>query len=118
MSNNVIVYSLWVSGREIDNRDQHYPIDPYNYENTHEWSTDFKKVVDGYFNAEVRDSDSEQGKYSEIFEDYIVILFSIDINIEKFENMFDIDNEDVQDLIPYYVDYDFNTVAERISKFK
>lgn len=30
---------------------------------------------------------------------------------------FDLENDDVQEAIPYYDDYKFTTVAERINKF-
>ena len=58
----------------------------------------------------------KEERHKEIYQDYIKTLYSININIEKFENMFglifDINHETSQESIPYYVDYDFNTVAE------
>lgn len=118
---NVIVYNIWVNGRDIEDVDQHYPVNS-NLNNYNVWHSDFKRATDDYFNTEVKDSDREFGYYSEIYQDYIVILFSIDINVNEFENMFDLDfdlkDERVQEMIPYYVDYNLNTIAERIDNFK
>jgi hypothetical protein len=119
--NHVIVYCLWINGRSCDDVDQHFPIESYNVKDRNLWQTDFKKVTQDYFKAKVKDSDDPNGYYTEIYQDYTVILFSIDIDVDKFEKhynlKFDIENDDVQDYIPYYVNYDFNTVAERIAKF-
>jgi hypothetical protein len=117
--NNIQVYNVWVNGRSIEDVDQHFPV---NTNIDRNWNSNLKQAVKDYFNAKVNDCDSEDGFYSEIYQDYIVTLFSIDINIDEFEKKyqikFDIDNEQVQELIPYYCDYNLNTVAERISKFK
>jgi len=120
--NNVIVYCLWVNGRLIEDVDQHFPIDSYNVKDTNIWHSDFKKATQDFFKAKVKDSDSEHGYHTEIFQDYSVCLYSIDIDIEEFENRFDLtfnlEDDDVQECIPYYINYEFNTVAERIGKFK
>jgi hypothetical protein len=45
-----------------------------------------------------------------------------DIDVEKFEQEyemeFDLSSDEVQEAIPYYDDYKFTCVAERIAKFK
>ena len=120
--NNVIVYCLWINGRLIENLDQHFPIESYNVKDTNVWHSDFKKATQDYFKAKVKNSDSEYGFHSEIFQDYSVNLFSIDIDIKEFENKFNLkfnlDDDDVQVCIPYYINYKFNTIAERIGNFK
>lgn len=119
VNGHIQVYTLWVNGRCKEDTNQHFPIDS-NIEETHEWSSDFKKSSSDFLSCEAM-KESEHGLYSDIYQDYHVALFSIDINIEKFENMFDLDfdieDERVQEMIPYYNDYDFNTVCERISNF-
>jgi hypothetical protein len=118
---HIQVYSVWVNGRVIEDINQHFPVNCniLNYDN---WHNDFKQATKDYFGAKVKDSDDDYGFYSEIYKDYHVALYSININIREFENKFDlkfdIENEEVQEMIPYYVDYDFNVVAERIGKFK
>ena len=112
------VYNVWVNGRSIDDVDQHFPIDT-NIDR--HWYSDFKKATQEYFKAKAL-PDKHYENPKEIFQDYVVTLFSIDIDIKKFEKKynlkFNIENDDVQDMIPYYVNYGFNTVAERICKFK
>jgi len=119
INEHIQVYAIWVNGRDIEDINQSFPVNT-NID-TNIWHSDFKKAVKDYFNAKVKDSEGEYGCYSEIYKDYHVGLFSIDINIKEFENKFDLDfdinNEDVQDIIPNYVNYDFNVVAERIGKF-
>lgn len=109
--NFVQVYSIWVNGRYITDVDQHFPVET-NVDR--EWTTDFKKATDLFFNAKVYGSEFD----AEIYQDYIVTLFVIDIDTDEFERdfdlEFDISDEGVQDVIPYYADYDFTTVAERI----
>ena len=116
---HIQVFSIWVNGRDINDTDQHFPID-CNV-NTHEWRFGLKQVVNDFYKVKVKDADGEHGFYSEIFKDFHVALCSIDINIKDFENRFDLDfdieDENVQEMIPYYVDYDLNVVAERIGKF-
>jgi hypothetical protein len=115
---NIIVYCVWVNGRDIDDENQHFPIDT-NVEG--DWHSDFKRAFTDYYGAIGFEYDEFGDASNDLYKDYIVILFSININIEKFENMFDldfdIDNDDVQEMIPYYINYDFNIVAERISEF-
>ena len=81
------VYSVWVSGRDIDDNDQHFPI---IMEDCHEWTNNLKGAVKLYNSVKVSDV-GEFGLNSEIYRDYIVILFSIDINVKEFENRFDLD---------------------------
>lgn len=119
---HIIVYTIWLNGRSIDNIENHYPIDCYNVDGIREWTTNFKKIVKDYFKIIVKDSDNKDGDYTEAFKDYHICLYSIDVDIKEFEIMFgldfDINNEDVQDCLPDYINYDFNVVAERIAKFK
>lgn len=111
--NYVQVYNVWVNGRDADDLDQHYPIDTNI---NRDWHSDFKKATEDYFNAKSLKMCDEL-----VYQDYQVSLFSIDINIEAFEEMFglkwDLTDDNVLEMIPYYKDYDFNTVAERIAKF-
>jgi hypothetical protein len=115
MYNFVQLYSVWVNGRSIENVDQHFPL-TNNVERT--WYNHFSLAVKDFYRARVLKKDF----YPECFQDYIVTLFVIEIDIPDFEDKykikFDLFNEDFQELIPYYVDYNFNTVAERITKFK
>lgn len=121
INEHIQVYNVWVNGRDKENTNNHFPID-CNIDNYNIWHTDLKKAVDDYFNVVINDADDENGLYSEIYVDYHVALYSIDIDIEEFKRMykmeFDITNDKVQDIIPYYVDYNFNVVAERIGHFK
>lgn len=116
--NFVQVYNVWVNGRSIDDVDQHYPIDS-NVER--EWHTDFDKAYKDFTGAFAPNMTNDGDWNEEIFQDYAVTLFSIDIDVEKFEKeydlKFDINDENVQEMIPYYDDYKFNTVAEKILKF-
>lgn len=116
--NHIQVYNVWVNGRDIEDVDQHFPI---NSNVDRKWHSDFKKASQDYLSAKA-ENECEQGFNDEIFQDYQVILFSIDIDIDKFQDMFDLDfdleNDDVLEMIPYYCDYDFNVVAERIEKFE
>ena len=105
------VYNLWANGRDIDNLDMEFPIFPNDGGDYHNWHTDLKKAVKDFFGVKIKDSDSENGFYTLTYKDYHVTLFSIDVK-------FDFENDDIQELISNYVNYDFNTVAERISKFK
>ena len=118
INGHIQVYNVWVNGRDMFDKNQHFPIDS-NVER--EWHTDFKLASSDFLNA-VANEESEHGMYCEIFKDYHVCLYSIDINVKDFENMFDLNfdlNDDrVQEMIPYYVDYNLNVVAERIAKFK
>jgi|TARA_R110002167_G_scaffold244932_1_gene450398 hypothetical protein len=116
----VQVYNVWVHGRSLDDVDQQFPIDA-NVDSHGNWHNDFSKAYEDYFKAEVKDECEEYILNSTIFEDYIVTLYVIDVDVEKFEKeygmKFDLENDDVQEAIPYYDDYKFTTVAERISKF-
>lgn len=116
--NFVQVYNIWVNGRCIDDIDQHFPI---NTNIEREWHNDFKQAYKDFFNAKNLEGNVDDfGK--PFYQDYIVTLYSIDIDVEKFEKMFDLkfnlEDDDVQEMIPYYEDYKFNTVVERICKFK
>lgn len=115
---NIQVYSVWVNGRDIHNINDHYPI---NSNVERDWHSDFKRAFTDYYGAIGFEYDEFGNASIDLYRDYIVTLFSIEINIKKFENLFDldfnIDDERVQDMIPYYVDYEFNTVAERIESF-
>ena len=115
INGNVQVYSVWIHGREYGLKNE------FAFEIT-DWSNDFKSTTEKYFNAEIKDSDSKDGYYTEIYKDCHVVLFSVDINLKDFKKMFgikfDINNNDCIDCIPYYCNYEFNTVAERVCKFK
>jgi hypothetical protein len=117
--NFVQVYNVWVNGRDKNDVDQHFPV---NNNLDRNWHTDFKQAAMDYFKAKVRDCEGKFGLYSEIYQDYIVTLYSFEVEPVKFKEKFglefDLSDEQVQELVPYYVDYNFNTVAERISKFK
>lgn len=116
INDHIQVYSVWVNGRFDENN--HYPI---NSNVKSDWHVDFKKAVDDYFNVIVADGDDEIKDYSKEYMDYIVILFSIDMCVSEFENLFDIKfdiNDDrVQELIPDFANYGFNVTAERIGLF-
>jgi len=115
------VYSLWVHGRCINDVDQHFPVD-CSIVNEREWHSDFDKAYKDFINAVVKDEHEEGSFNKDIFKDYIVTLYVIDIDIDKFEKEycieFDLKNKEVQDSIPYYDDYKFTTVAERINNFE
>jgi hypothetical protein len=112
--NNIQVYTIWVNGRDINDVDQHFPIDT-NVER--EWTTDFKKAYKDFYKAKATGEN-----YDDIFQDYMVTLFSFDIDLDKFKEMYDLDfdfeNENIDDLITNFVNYDFNTVCERVVNFK
>ena len=114
-TDNIQVYSIWVNGRLKEDTGQHFPLDT-TLDPSREWGADLSKAVKDYYNVKPTEADTDN------FQDYTVILFSIDIDVNKFAEMFaitfDIDSEDTQEMIPYYVDYDFNVVAERIELFK
>ena len=114
------VYNVWVHGRSLDDVDQQFPINT-NIDSHGNWHSDFKKAYKDFFDAKVKDNDGDYGYYSEIFQDYIATLYVIDVDVKKFEKeygiKFDLENGDVQEAIPYYDNYNFTTVAERISKF-
>ena len=116
--NFVQVYNVWVNGRDINDADQHYPIDS-NVDR--EWHSDFNRAYKDYFGCFAPDITEKGDWNSEIFQDYSVILYSIDIDVEKFEKEYDLkfnlENQEVQEMIPYYDDYKFNTVAEKTVKF-
>ncbi len=116
VNGHIQVYSIWINGREKGNTDNHYPIDS-DIHFPREWSTDLRKSVSLY--SVILPNIEEDDK--EIYEDYHVALYSIDINVNDFESMFDmkfdIEDDNVQGMIPHYVDYDFNTVAERTGTF-
>jgi hypothetical protein len=109
------VYQIWVNGRFIADRDQHFPIES-NIERG-DWHSDFKKATEDYFMVKAK-----YKLYPYVYKDYIVTFYSIEINIPEFEKQydvkFDLNDDYVQEMIPYYVDYNFNTVAEKILKFK
>lgn len=119
VNGHIQVYNVWVNGRDIEDVNMHYPID-CNIENYNNWHCDLKKATRDYFEANVKDVCND-GLNSDIYQDYHVALYSIDINVKDFENMFDLDfnmdDDNVQEMIPYYVNYDFNVVAERIDNF-
>ena len=116
----VQVYTIWVNGRAIEDTDQHFAID-CDLGIIRDWTDRLSWIVSLYSTVEAKRGDGEYGSYTDIFEDYHVALYSIDIDVADFEAMFDLDFDlkcdEVQDMIPYYVDYDFNVVAERIAKF-
>lgn len=116
--NFVQVYNVWVNGRSIDDVDQQFPIDS-NVDR--EWYTDFDRAYKDYFGCFAPDITNDGDWNSEIFQDYSVVLYSIDIDIDKFEAQFelkfDIECSECQEMIPYYDDYKFNTVAEKTIKF-
>lgn len=114
--NFIQVYTIWVNGRRMDDVDQHFPVET-NVERI--WHSDFKKASDDFFNAMAIEEDGDD--LGLVFQDYIVTLFCIDIDVNKFQEDFgidfDLEGDAVQDAIPYYCDYDFTTVAERVCEF-
>jgi len=115
--NFVQIYLIWVNGRSIEDVDQHFPIDS-NVERN--WTDDFKKAVKNFYKAKsINDKDYPDRK--EVFQDYVVTLFSFSLNVDEFEKwsgiMFDIKSDEVQDLIPDFTKYEFNVVAEKIMQF-
>lgn len=116
--NNVIVYCIWINGRASEDVDQHYPIDS-NLEDERVWTNDFKKTYKDFYSAKSTLSKFENDN---CFQDYIVQLFSLDIDIDKFEKeyglKFNINKDEVQESIAYFVNFNFNLVCERIVKFK
>ena len=96
---NRIVYLVWVMGRDIDNNDNHFPIN--SNIGSRDWRCDFKLACDDYFKAEV----INHVNYEDIYSDYIITLFNIEINIVEFESKygikFDLTNDKVLELIPY-----------------
>ena len=115
--NFVQVYNVWVNGRSVEDVDQHYPID-----NTVEraWHNDFNKAVKDFNTAKATESNKNDFG-EEYFKDYSVVLYVIDIDVEKFEQEyemeFDLSSDEVQEAIPYYDNYEFTCVAERIAIF-
>ena len=111
---NIQVYIIWVNGRDANDIDQHYPI---NTNIEREWTNDFKKAYKEFYKAKSFESND-----SEVFQDYVVTLFNYDIDLDKFKEMygfdFDMNHEYIQELISNFVNYDFNTVCERIETFK
>lgn len=116
--NFVQVYNVWVNGRSIDDVDQHFPIDS-NVDR--EWHNDFDQAYKDYVGCFAPNITNDGNWNEEIFQDYSVVLFSIDIDVDKFEKQydlkFDLTDDRVQEMIPYYDDYKFNTVAEKTVKF-
>ena len=116
--NFIQVYNIWANGRSYDDLDQQYPVDS-NCERI--WHDDFEKASQEYLNVIVKNKTVEGDFNDEIFQDCQVNLYSIDIDVKKFKNMFnlnfDLKNQKVQEMIPYYNDYDFSNVAEKIIKF-
>lgn len=113
--NFIQLYNVWVNARCIDDVDQHYPV-TNNVERT--WHDHFSIAVKDFYRARVLKKDFDFDTY----QDYIVTLFVIDLDIDEFEAKykikFDLNDENCQELIPYCVDYNFSTVAERIKSFK
>jgi hypothetical protein len=112
---HIQVYSIWINGRLKEDTGQHFPLDN-TLDNSREWNADLTQAVTDYYNVKPTEADTDN------FQDYHVALFSIDIDVNKFAEMFaitfDIDSEDTQEMIPYYVDYDFNVVSERVGQFQ
>jgi hypothetical protein len=111
------VYNVWVNGRDINDIDQHYPID-----NTVErrWHSNFKQAYKDFYSA--KNLEGNKTEFGDVYyKDYSVVLYVIDVDIEKFEKdyemKFDLNNDEVQEAIPYYDNYNFTCVAERIGKF-
>ena len=116
--NFVQVYNVWVNGRDINDVDQHYPIDT-NVDRV--WHSDFKQAYKDFYSAKNLEGNTDD--FGEAYyKDYSVVLYVIDIDVEKFEQEyemeFDLSSDEVQEAIPYYDDYKFTCVAERIAKFK
>lgn len=121
INGHIQVYTVWVNGRDIDDVNQHFPVN-CNIENYGNWHCNIKQAVNDYYDVEVYDIEGDEGLYSDIYQDIHIALYSIDINVKDFESKFDLnfdlDDVNTQEMIPYYVDYDFNVVAERIDIFK
>lgn len=121
IQNHIQVYTIWVNGRSIKDENQHFPIDS-NIDNGLGWHSDFKKASKDFLKCKAKKKDKDYGSDLEnYFKDYHIALYSIDINIVEFEKNygieFDLNDNNVQEYIPYYVDYDFNVVAERLANF-
>ena len=116
----VQVYNVWVLGRLLGDVDQQLPIKT-NIDSMGNWHKDFHKAYADFINADVKNESAENVFNDEIFRDYIVTLFVIDIDVERFEEeygiKFDLSSDEVQESIPYYDDYKFTTVSERVSEF-
>ena len=116
--NFIQVYNVWVNGRSTGDVDQQYPIDTNI---NREWHTDLKQATKDFYNAKSEEKDIKTDFGDLIYQDYQVNLYSIDIDVAKFEDKFDLDfdieDENTQEMIPYYVDYDFSNVAERVALF-
>ena len=114
MKKYVQLYNVWVNGFELIEPEQQFPVST-NIDR--EWGDDLQGAVDDYFKAKGYHDDPSDP----VFDRYIVDLFSIEIDVEKFENetglKFDLTDDRVQELAPYHVDYKFNTVAERTDNF-
>lgn len=123
---HVIVYSIWVNGRLFEDTNQHFPIFPKDEKIiVNVWHDNFKKASSDYHKIKIADEyigDGGVNYNSEIFLDYHVCLYSIDVNVNEFEEMFnikfDLKNDKVQEAIPYYVNYELSVVAERVDNFK
>lgn len=120
--NYVQVYKVEVYGRSKEDSEQHFPIDSKLV--TDGWHTDLYKAVEEFKSVKICDCKKDENymlSYSDIYQDYIVQLFSLDININEFETVtglvFDLKYYDIQEALEYYVDFKFNTVAERIDDF-
>jgi len=107
------VYCVWVNGRDAIDEGQHFPI---NSNINRVWHGDFKKAVNDYENVIITEKNKD-GYYKDVH----VVIYSININVDKFERIngikFDLNNEKVIELIPYYSDYKFNFVAEKLINF-
>lgn len=122
---HVIIYSIWVNGRLFEDTNQHFPIFPKDKKIiVNDWHDNFKKACSDYHKIKIADDYIADGAVSyntEIFLDYHVCLYSIDVDVKEFEEMFDIKfdlkNDNVHEAIPHYVNYNFNVVAERIADF-
>ena len=114
MKKFVQLYNVWVNGYELTEPEQQFPV---NTNIEREWGDDLKEAVNDYFRAKGYHDDPKEP----VFDRYIVNLFSIEIDVEKFETetelKFDLTDERVQELVPYHVDYNFSNVAERTDNF-
>lgn len=119
MNNAITLYHIWVNGRDLENKK--IPINARIHEEKQFWYSNLDEVIEDYLKVSVNHSDIKETNKKLI--DYLVSIFSIDIDIEEFENKFnlkfDINSDIVQVLLHYFINYEnFNLLRSRIGKFK
>lgn len=105
--NFIQVYSIWASGRSIDDLNQQYPINTNI--NTHHWGNCLKTAVNDFYKCKETEEDPD---IEEVYQDYVVILFSVEIDKEEIKKQYDVDF-DAEDF-----NLDSQIVQEAISYFR